>query len=171
MPLNMSIDEDKLIKALVQDDFTQIEKLITEYGVNATDSFGRSFLINCVIKNKYNFVKKLLEYDNIDVNIQDENGFTAIHFAIEEGYPKILKEILSTKGVNINLKDKFGNTPLWRAVHNKPEEKESIWMLIKNKANVNIENEYGISALKIMQEDDEDGQYSYKDIFEYIKEE
>lgn len=163
------MNEDRLIRALIQDDFTQVEKLITEYGVNATDSFGRSILINCVIKNKYNFLKKLLEYENVNVNLQDENGFTALHFAVEEGYPEMLKEILSTKEVNVNLKDKFGNTPLWRAVHNKPDKKEIIWMLIKKKADIKIKNEYGISALKIMQEDDEDGQYSYQDIFEYLK--
>lgn len=165
----MSIDEDKLIKALIQDEFSLIEKLITEYGVNAQDSFGRSILINCVIKNKYSFLQKLLKFENIDVNLQDENGFTALHFAVEEGYPEILKEILSAEGVNVNLKDKYGNTPLWRAVHNKPDVREAIWMLIKNKADVNIENEYGISPLRIMQEDDEDNQYDYKDIFEYLK--
>ena len=164
----MKINEDKLIPALLQDDFAKIDELIKESSVNALDRDGRTLLINCVIKNKIDFVEKLLEIDELNLNIQDKNGFTALHFAVEESLTEISEILINSGKMAINLRDQWGNTPLWRAVHNNPQNKQVIWALIKRGADVSIENEYGVSPILIMQEDNENGDYNYEDIFEYL---
>ncbi len=164
----MKINEKKSISALLQDDFSKISELIQESSINALDRDGRTLLINCVIKNKNSFISKLLKYKELNINTKDDNGFTALHFAVEENRTEILKKLILSDGLEVNLKDKWGNTPLWRAVHNNPENKDIIWALIKKGADVTIENEYGVSPLNIMQEDNESGDFDYEDIFEYI---
>lgn len=156
------------MSALLQNDFSKIDELVKESSVNALDRDGRTLVTNCVIKNKIHFIEKLLESYEIDINAQDNNGFTALHFAVEENRIEILEMLIKSNNVDVNLKDKWGNTPLWRAVNNHPESKQIIWALIKEGADVSIENEYGVAPIRIMQEDHESGDFNYEDIFEYL---
>ena len=57
----------------------------------------------------------------VDVNTEDEFGFTPLHFAAIKGYKEIA-ELLIAKGADVNTKDVDGKTPLdWAIINNNPE--------------------------------------------------
>ena len=67
-----------------------------------------------LIYSKKGYKEKVLEIissDNIDVNYQNENGWTALHYACDEGNLKIV-EILIKAHSNINIKNNDKKTPL-----------------------------------------------------------
>jgi ankyrin repeat protein len=159
----MKINEKELIRALVNKDFDEIKNLINIFGINSTDRDGRTILTNCVAKNNLDFVKKLLHYEGIDIDHQDMNGYTALHFSVEVGNIDILSILLENKA-SIDKQDKWGNTPLWRAVHNYPENKHIIERLIDLGANLNVKNKSDVSPLQIIKEDHNSGEYDYSNI-------
>ena len=58
----------------------------------------------------------ITEHDpNIDVNEQDETGFTALHYAAMEGYSDIVKALVAEEDLDVNIKDAQGNTALFYA--------------------------------------------------------
>lgn len=67
-----------------------------------------------MIYSKKGYKEKVLEIissDNIDVNYQNENGWTALHYACDEGNLKIV-EILIKAHSNVNIKNNDKKTPL-----------------------------------------------------------
>jgi len=46
-----------------------------------------------------------------DVNIQKEDGFTALMEASQKGHTEIVKMLIDT-GAQVNIKNKYGTTPL-----------------------------------------------------------
>jgi len=80
--------------------------------------------------------KELLENSYKNIYARDENGRTALHYAINAKTVRVLVE----KGVNVNAADVKGYTALHLAVTEK--RIETMRELIKSGANVNAE-EYG----------------------------
>ncbi|KAB1208231.1 26S proteasome non-ATPase regulatory subunit 10 [Morella rubra] len=52
--------------------------------------------------------------EGADVNLKNDGGRTALHYAASKGWLKIAESLIS-QGAKINLKDKVGCTPLHRA--------------------------------------------------------
>ena len=51
----------------------------------------------------------------IDPNIQDEKGYTALHYAVKYNHPRLIKKLLQ-KGANINIQEnKYKQTPVLMA--------------------------------------------------------
>lgn len=75
-------------------------------------------------ENMFEVVKKILKSYSIDVNIQDIDGNTALHCAINSQNENVFKEILSNTNCrpNLNIKNKNEQTVLWLALL-KSEEK------------------------------------------------
>ena len=61
-------------------------------------------------------VKGLIE-QGADVNAKDKYGYTPLHFAVGNGYPKIV-EVLLKNDAKVNAKNKNGITPLHLAACN-----------------------------------------------------
>ncbi|MFP3016242.1 MAG: ankyrin repeat domain-containing protein [Wolbachia sp.] len=80
--------------------------------------------------------ESLLENSYKNIYARDENGRTALHYAVEVKTVELLVE----KGVNVNAADARGYTALHLAVTEK--RLETVRELIKSGANVNAE-EYG----------------------------
>ena len=57
----------------------------------------------------------------VDVNAEDEFGFTPLHQATFNGHKEVV-ELLIAKGADVNAKDKNGETPLDWAIFNKQTE-------------------------------------------------
>ena len=79
--------------------------------------------------------------DNINLNYIDENGFSALHYAVDEGNLKICEILIQTKIIDINIKSINDNkTPLHISCKNGYFDITKL--LIQNKADLNcLDNE------------------------------
>jgi ankyrin repeat protein len=129
--------------------------------LSSKDKEGRTPLINATIENQYDTVKVLIE-KRANVNEQDNNGYSALHFASQNYYINIAK-LLIESNADVNIKDLHGNTPLFRAVFNSMGRGEMISLLLTNGADKNSCNKHGISPLKLA---DTIGNYNVINFFE-----
>ena len=103
-------------------------------------------LIEAVISNNYELVKKLIE-DGININFQDlTTCYTALIYASQKGYLDICK-LLIDSGADVNIQDKHGSSPLMFTIIS--SKKDICELLIANGAGVNIQNCHGDTALTI----------------------
>ena len=62
-------------------------------------------------------VLRMLEQDkNLDINAQDTDGMTALHYAVLYEYDRLFKVLLGHIDINVNAQDKNGRTALHYAV-------------------------------------------------------
>jgi ankyrin repeat protein len=81
--------------------------------LNMADHYGNTALHNACKKNYTSIVQLLLsEEDNINVNIQNQNGNTALMIAVYENNIEIIHELLKCKNININTLNVQLETPL-----------------------------------------------------------
>lgn len=78
----------------------------------------------------------------IDVNLQDENGTTALMFAVMNGDGEMVKLLLEVPEIDINKQDSDGNTALFFADENMVK-----LLLQHSKIDVNLQNSEGDTAL------------------------
>ncbi|KAL0634672.1 hypothetical protein Q9L58_006398 [Maublancomyces gigas] len=79
---------------------------------NARDERGQTEFIRAVIQGTPNlhYAEMLAEFDGTDVNIQDEQGRTALHWTCAEGLSEMVKLCLSVSECLIGLRDSEGLT-------------------------------------------------------------
>ena len=77
------------------------------------DTFYRRFLISAKKGDRDGFLENLetLNQLNCDINFQDESGWTALHYASDEGNLKIVDILINTYA-DVNSKTKNKKTPL-----------------------------------------------------------
>lgn len=78
----------------------------------SVDEHGQTEFIRAVIKGTPNlhYAEMLAEFNDTDVNVQDENGKTALHWACTENLSEMVKLCLSVPECDIGLKDCNGLT-------------------------------------------------------------
>ncbi len=111
------------------------------------DKYGRSFLFDLIVEGNLIKVEKYLKIAN-EINLKDKNGKTPLHLACIHSMYEITKFLIS-KNADLNIKDNNGNTPLFDAVFNSNGDVKIITILVENGANPLLENNYGISPLKL----------------------
>jgi len=79
-----------------------------------------------------------------NINVQNKNGETPLHIAVENGHINIVKLLISSKA-DVNVRDKNGDTPLHVAVFT--ERIDIAKLLISKKADVNIGDKDGNTPL------------------------
>jgi len=80
------------------------------------NTMGASLLHTAVFQGNTNLAMFLID-QGIDVNLQDENGDTALHYCAEHNRLEIAAYILVHNG-RLDMADKHSNQPLWTAVSN-----------------------------------------------------
>ena len=60
-------------------------------------------------------VNKLLDCKEIDVNVQNQYGYTALIRASFQGHSDVVNRLLECKEIDVNLQDKYGETALIEA--------------------------------------------------------
>ncbi|ORY39709.1 ankyrin [Neocallimastix californiae] len=104
--------------------------------LNMADHYGNTALHNACKKNYTSIVQLLLsEEDNINVNIQNQNGNTALMIAVYENNIEIIHELLKCKNININTLNVQLETPLIAACRMNNYKIAKI--LLDNKAIIN----------------------------------
>lgn len=128
--------------------------------MNNKDKAGRTTLMNAIIDKNYDKAKNLINNDSKNINEADNQGFTALHFAVQNNDYEMVKYLIE-KGANVNIQDKYGNIPLSRAI--KPYiDRRIIELLIKTNSDMNIKNNSGISVSKLVETV---ANFEHKDLF------
>lgn len=99
MPDKEVVSDDEIIKVL--DNVENLEQ---------TDCYGRTYLMCSVIYKRTKVLKYLLQ-KGAEPNEQDENGFSALHFAVQENNSEAVEILLKSKA-DACLTNKFGNSAI-----------------------------------------------------------
>ncbi len=103
-------------------------------------------LIDFVKNNDIDGVRDFLLNENINVNLQDNFGKTALILASNDNNIEIVKLLLEHENINVNLQDYSENTALKLA--SIYEHIEIVKLLLENEnINVNIQDQFGFTAL------------------------
>ena len=105
--------------------------------------WDRTVLQCAVVWNYPELVRTLIEA-KANLDIQDKEGFTALHRAVNLNLIEIVRMLIDA-GANLNVQDKHGHTPLHLAAIN--GKVEIVRMLIDAKANFNLQAKNGRTAL------------------------
>ncbi len=85
-----------------------------------------------------------------NINHQDRDGFSALHFAANEQQYESAKYLI-LKNADLELKDSYGNTPLMKAIFNSKGEYKIVKLLIDQGANLDNVNNYGMTPRLLAQ--------------------
>lgn len=115
--------------------------------MNQLDQYERTPLhylcIDVPKENREKILQAMLEAES-DVNRQDGDGWSPLHFAAQEGDSNIA-QLLIESGASISATDLNGNTPLWVAALNSYSGTEVVEVLLKHGADPRQKNNHGIS--------------------------
>ena len=114
----------------------------------AVDEFGRTKLHIAANNGAYHVMREMLNEEGININVKDNNGWTALHFAAQSNHFEIIDLLLENKA-DPNLHDNQGNGPLWIAAMNANGKYHGILSLLKSHADPNHKNKYGRSPFYI----------------------
>jgi len=92
-------------------------------------------------------VKLLLATKEINVNAQNNQDRTALHFAANLGFEDITKLLLTTRDINVNAQDNEGHTALHCAANLGFGNIRNL--LLEKCADVNVQNKKGATALHL----------------------
>ena len=110
--VNSSVE---ILKSKSSKSNTQIKNTNLEYSNSDTEKNYKNFLLLAKRGDKVNFsdfFKKFTSKDKpMDINYQDEEGNTALHYSCDEGNLKIVEILLNAK-CNTNIVNKKNETPL-----------------------------------------------------------
>ncbi|MEX0961564.1 MAG: ankyrin repeat domain-containing protein, partial [Simkaniaceae bacterium] len=121
----------KILKDLKEDDLKRLEELVKKQPT--PKFFGNLFTLA-----KF--------YNEIDFNLEYNDGNTPLHLAISRGDLEIVKALLDTKNIDVNFENNYGNTPLHHAISG--GNLEIVKALLKiEEIDVDLENNDGETPL------------------------
>lgn len=107
--------------------------------VNLQDKQGGTALMDACVTGHGNYAEQILK-KGAKVNVQDHNGYTALHFAVTGGV-HLFKPHLEA-GADPNIANDRGNTPLHIICDGyfRPADLEKIEHLVKAQADLELQN-------------------------------
>ncbi len=146
LTLHAGTHDYKLLNAAKAGDMMQVKTLLEtgDVDVNVIDSFQTSPLMMAV-DNRHLAVAEYLLQHGADIQLDNKYGYTPLMQAVMRNDPKMVNMLLD-KGARIDQKNFYTElTPLMMAVDN--GSLEMVELLIARKANLNLQDERGRSAL------------------------
>lgn len=133
---------------LITPDKDIIERIKLLGDLEQKDRDGRTLIINAACYSRNEIMNYLLN-QGVNVNAEDNNGFTALHFSVmANNYLGVEKLIKS--GANVNAKNVFGNNIL--LVTDLKTDLRIFRLLVAHGANPDDKNNYGISARRCFED-------------------
>jgi len=130
-------------------DNESVKKILSETGIEATDGYLRTALILATLHKNEDLLSWLIE-QGANVNHQDRNGDSALHFAGQEKNEAAAKLLLKA-GADLNVVDIHGNAPLWRAVFNARDDLRIVNLYVQGGANLDGLDKYPEPFRKIIE--------------------
>lgn len=131
---------DEITSDIEKGDNEKVKRLLSEVGIDAHDGYLRTALIWATFYDNIALVKWLIN-NGANVNHQDRNGYSALHFAGQEKRFDCAK-LLIDKGANPELADLHGNTSLWTAIFNSQGDSRLVKLYIQHGANLDHVNKH-----------------------------
>lgn len=132
--------EDLMFELFDEDDFTKVISFVDKYGCDFVDRDGRNLLMNFIVEGKSTFAIELIKQykmNGLNLDLQDDSGWTALHFAAQENSPEII-ELLAGSKANLNIQEENGRTPLFIAIFDRNDK--SAITLLENGADITVNN-------------------------------
>lgn len=142
-------DEVELQDLIAERSINLLNGFIAEYGVNAISmDKQRSLLEICILEGCEELAVYLIGIPGIDLDYQDINGYTALHFAVQLNSIKLVDALIRRKTA-LNATDRYGNSPLYKSVTEKVDTAIVI-RLLESGADVECENDFGYSPMRVI---------------------
>jgi ankyrin repeat protein len=125
-----------------------VQFLIEQKGIShdAQDPFNRITPLHFAARGGFVDIVKYLIQTGANVNMQDRDNYTAMHYAALNGNRAIVDLLLQVQGIDVNLVDYQQRSPLHRAVE-QGNTAIAHDLIVKAKANVNLQNNHGWTPL------------------------
>lgn len=120
--------QDWAEEALFNLDITLINCIDVEGG-------GETALHIAARKNHYRFVKAVIKFHEVDMNIVDDRGFTPLHLAVQRGNEQTVSQLLLNNKTKLNYGGYEQPCPIHIAVAN--DQIGCVRMLLQAGANIN----------------------------------
>ena len=115
MSSNIKI-RDKIFEACTEGNLNVINKIINRNrNILFYNNYGQTPLIVAIINNQNDIVKKICEYNKINIDIIDYNGYTALYYAVHNNNYENVKNLLHY-GANFSIALYDGIFPMNLAV-------------------------------------------------------
>lgn len=124
-----------------------LDKLSSNELINAQDRTGKTPLMRVMENKRIDLLELMLLQKEIDVNIKNNIGMSALHYGVQSGWVQGIEELLNY-GADVNLSGERGNTPLMDSILWDKTECAFV-LLAHDNIKVNIKNAEGNTALMI----------------------
>ena len=118
--------------------------------LNSQNEYGQNLLQEAIEANKDKIAIDLVN-KRIDINHQDDKGFSSLHYCAQFSNINIA-ELLLKNNANINIVDSYGNNPLWTAVFNTCEDYQMVRLFMKYGADAHHKNKANRSPIDFAQQ-------------------
>lgn len=142
-------NEVDMLDILVDGNVDVLDAFIRQYGINFINEDNRGILAICILGGRTDLALHLINETEIDINQADRNGYTPLHFAVQENNYSVVEALIRKKAM-IDPIDKYGNTPLYKCVTERVNINITT-VLLEHGANVAIKNGFGYSPMAVIQ--------------------
>lgn len=138
---------DNVFQFVRLNNLNEFKKTVDRDNVNLyINEYNQNLLHEAISNNSLDIIDYLFKI-NININYQDEEGKTPLHYAVLYKNIYTINLLLSNKLINKNISDIYGNNSMWIAVFNARGEYDIVKLLKKYDVDYLSKNNNGMSPL------------------------